>query len=173
MEIGKHTYGIENVDFQVYKGSECNIEIGKYCSIGPDVRIITGGIHPPEWVSLYPFRIQFKLKGAFLDGMPRTNGNIVIGNDVWIGTGVTILSGVFIGDGAIVATGSLVTKNLDPYCIYGGVPCKLIKKRFPDDDVKKLQDIAWWNWDEIDVLDAVELLSSENIKDFLIKYKLK
>ncbi len=168
--VGKNTYGAENIDFQIYKGSECKVEIGKYCSIGPNTKIILGGIHPPNWVSLYPFRINFKLEGAYTDGMPSTNGNIVIGNDVWIGTDVTILSGVTIGDGAIIATGSLVTKNVEPYTIVGGVPCKLIKKRFSEEVIGKLQKISWWNWEEEKINDNIHLFSSSEIDIFIKKH---
>lgn len=170
--IGKHTYGYENIDFHIYKGSECNVRIGKYCSIGPDVRIILGGIHPSEWVSLYPFRINFDLESAFKDGMPKTKGDISIGNDVWIGTGVTILSGVKIGNGAVVAAGSLVTKDIEPFSIDGGIPNKTIRKRFSDEIISELQTVAWWNWEDKDVLNAVEYLSNGNIEAFLEKYRV-
>lgn len=170
--VGKNTYGVENIDFQIYKGSECKVEIGKFCSIGPNAKIILGGIHPPNWVSLYPFRINFKIEGAYTDGMPSTNGNIVIGNDVWIGTDVTILSGITIGNGAIIATGSLVTKNVEPYTIVGGVPCKLIKKRFSDEVVTKLEKISWWNWDEEKIMDNIHLFSSSDVEEFITKHSL-
>jgi acetyltransferase-like isoleucine patch superfamily enzyme len=111
--VGKNTYGVENIDFQIYKGSECKVEIGKFCSIGPNAKIILGGIHPPNWVSLYPFRINFKIEGAYTDGMPSTNGNIVIGNDVWIGTDVTILSGITISNGVIIQLGVWLPKMLN------------------------------------------------------------
>jgi acetyltransferase-like isoleucine patch superfamily enzyme len=170
--IGDYTYGHENIDFQIYKGSECKVEIGKFCSIGPNAKIILGGIHPPNWVSLYPFRINFKIEGAYTDGMPSTNGNIVIGNDVWIGTDVTILSGITIGNGAIIATGSLVTKNVEPYTIVGGVPCKLIKKRFSDEVIAKLEKISWWNWDEEKIMDNIHLFSSSDVEEFITKHSL-
>ena len=89
-----------------YGGSEAHITIGSFCSIGPEVQIINGGIHPKSWVSLFPFRIKWKLDGAYEDGMPETRGDIVIGSDVWLGTGALILSGVKIGHGAIVAGAS-------------------------------------------------------------------
>ena len=73
-------------------------------------------------------------------------GDIVIGNDVWIGYNAIILSGVKIGDGAIVATGAVVTKDVKPYEIVGGIPAKVIRKRFSDEVIIKLQKMKWWNW---------------------------
>ena len=79
---------------------------------------------------------------------PRYKGDIIIGNDVWVAFGATILSGVKIGDGAVVAAGSVVTKDIPPYAIVGGVPAKVIKYRFDDEIIKSLQDIKWWDWDQ-------------------------
>lgn len=120
LTVGKHTYGKVNIVRN--RGSDAKVEIGKYCSIASNVIFITGGIHPKDWVSLYPFAIKWHLPGAYANGTPKTNGPITIGNDVWLAHGVTILSGVNIGDGAIVATGSTVTKDLPPYSISAGVP---------------------------------------------------
>ena len=66
--LGRHTYGVPSIDS--YQGSEAKVIIGKYCSISKGVIFMTGGIHPPGWVSIYPFRIKFGLKMAFKDGMP-------------------------------------------------------------------------------------------------------
>src|SRR5690606_7035373 len=101
-------------------GSESKVKIGKYCSIGPNVQLITGGIHPVNRISTYPFRIKFDIPGKYRDGMPYSKGDIEIGNDVWIGSNVTILSGIMVSDGAVLAAGSMVTKNVPPYAIVGG-----------------------------------------------------
>ena len=85
LEVGCHTYGGPKV--WIYEGSERKAVVGAYCSIAPDVEIITGGIHPTDWVSTYPFRIQWKMGGALQDGMPASHGDVVVGNDVWIGSG--------------------------------------------------------------------------------------
>jgi virginiamycin A acetyltransferase len=71
----------------------------------------------------------------------------VIGNDVWIGYKAVIMPGVQIGDGAIIAAMSLVTKDVEPYTIVGGNPAKTLRQRFPDETIKLLLEIAWWNWD--------------------------
>lgn len=142
ISVGKHTYGKLIVDS--YPGSETKLTIGKYCSISRDVRFITGGIHPVDWVALFPFRIKWKMEGLLDDGMPTTNGSITVNNDVWIGTGSTILSGVTIGNGAIIMAGAIVTKDVAPYSIVGGIPAKEVKKRFSEDIINKFQQIRWW-----------------------------
>lgn len=73
-------------------------------------------------------------------------GDIVVGNDVWIGYEAVILSGVTIGDGAVIGARAVVTKDVPPYTIVGGVPAKPIKKRFSEESIKKLQSIRWWDW---------------------------
>lgn len=170
LEVGKHTYGATGITIDHYQGSESKVIIGSYCSIAKNVRIITGGIHPPDWVALFPFRIVWGLPGAFTDGTPATKGAVNIGNDVWIGTDVTILSGVTIGSGAIILAGALVTKDIQPYSITGGVPAKVIKKRFTEDQIEQLMKIKWWEWSEEKIKDAIPLLSANTIKEFINKY---
>ena len=75
-------------------------------------------------------------------------GDIVIGNDVWIGYESLILAGVTIGDGAIIGTRAVVTKDVPPYTIVGGVPAKPIRKRFNDETIQYLQKVRWWDWPE-------------------------
>ncbi len=168
LEVGRHTYGVPEID--VYKGSERNVTIGSFCSISKGVRLITGGIHQKDWVSLYPFRTTFNLPGAYIDGMPTSNGEIVIGNDVWIGTDAIIMSGVTIGDGAINASGSIVTKSVEPYSIVAGVPAKHIKFRIEEMFIPNMLEIKWWNWEDQKILSEVELLSSKNIDLFVNKF---
>lgn len=148
LNVGKHTYGISNLTVDVYRGSEARVFIGSYCSISTDVRLITGGIHPVDWVSTFPFRHKWNMENKLKDGMPYTKGDIEIGNDVWIGTGVTILSGVKVGHGAVLAAGAMVTKDVPPYAIVGGMPAGIIKYRFPEPVIQKFLETAWWNWEE-------------------------
>ena len=166
--IGPHTYGSPKV--WMYRGSESKVIIGRYCSIGPGVQIIVGGIHNTSWVSTYPFRIKWKMVGAYEDGMPKTNGDIIIGSDVWLGTDVVILSGVSIGHGAIVATRSVVTHSVPPYAIVAGSPAKIIRYRFEEDKVKLLLEISWWDWTEEKIQEAVPLLSSGYVDKFISHY---
>ena len=167
--MGEHSYGMPDV--HVYKGSEAKVVIGKYCSIAPDVTFITGGIHPVDWVSTYPFRANFGLPGAGLDGTPATKGDISVGNDVWIGTHVYVLSGVTVGDGAVICAGSIVLNDVPPFAIAGGVPAKVIKSRFSEESVRELLEIRWWEWDEKKIIENVEYLSSPRIEEFISKWK--
>ena len=166
--IGRHTYGSPKV--WMYQGSECYVTIGGFCSIGPGVQIIAAGIHPPSWVSTYPFRIKWQMTGAYEDGMPKTKGDIIIGSDVWLGTDFIILSGVSIGHGAIVATRSVVTHSIPPFAIVAGSPAKIVRYRFEEGKVDLLLKIAWWDWDEEKIREAVTLLSSGNIDMFIEQY---
>ena len=78
----------------------------------------------------------------------KSKKDVVIGNDVWIAHGSTILSGVHIGNGSVIGANAVVTKDVEPYSIVGGNPAKLIKKRFDEETIKKLEDIQWWNWEK-------------------------
>ena len=74
-------------------------------------------------------------------------GDIIVGNDVWIGYEAVIMSGVKIGDCAIIGTRAVVTKDVPPYTIVGGVPAKPIRRRFDDATIEKLEALLWWDWD--------------------------
>lgn len=171
--IGEYTYQWQSLIIDEYVGSEAKVSIGKFCSIAKNVRIITGGIHPTDWISTYPFRNQFNLPGKNRDGMPKTNGDIIVGHDVWIGTGVTILSGVKIGNGAVVATGAVVTKDIPAYAIVGGVPAKVIKYRFTPNQIKDLEMINWYDWHIEKIKNNIHLLSSNSIEEFISIHKIK
>lgn len=168
LNIGKHSYGIPNIES--YKGSKQKVTIGKYCSISKGVTFITGGIHPKEWVSTYPFRIQWNQKNAYQDGMPTSKGDITVGNDVWIGTDVMIFSGVNIGNGAVVAARSVVTRDIPPYAIAAGIPAKVINYRFSSDIIDKMLSLKWWDWEEDKIKQTIPLLSSSKIEEFLKRY---
>ncbi len=127
-------------------------EIGAFCSIAPYV-IIGGGTHPTrEFVTTSPlFYSQHadnrwgKItdpSGTFNEENPKT----YIGNDVWIGYGASILPGIRVGDGAIIAAGAVVTKDVQPYQIVGGVPARHMRMRFNGTDVAWLLEIKWWLW---------------------------
>ena len=160
-EVGVHTYGVENICIDRYVGSDSSIIIGKYCSISKGVTIITGGVHPLDWVSTFPFRAKFNIEGKFKDGMPYSNGDIHIGNDVWIGTGVTILSGVTIGDGVVIAANATVINDVPAYALAGGLPCKVIKYRFDKEIIDKLLLLKWWDWDDEKILENIDFLSKK------------
>ena len=133
-----------------YVGSGTRItdtQIGNFCSIGGRCGI-GGGIHPTNMVSTSPVFLSGRniLKKNFANIPYEPSKTVTIGNDVWIGEGVCIMSGVSIGDGAIIGAHAVVTHDVEPYSIVAGVPAKVIRNRFDDDTIKKLEDIKWWDW---------------------------
>ncbi len=121
-----------------------HVLIGKYCSIATNVKFLLVMNHDHRRVTSYPF---VELEGSDETNLNQNNPHqILIGNDVWIGQDTTIMGGVRIGDGAVVATKAVVTKDVPPYTIVGGNPARVLKKRFPDEVVKKLRAIQWWHW---------------------------
>ena len=161
-------------------GNLTNAEVGRFCSIGRNVRIIDG-FHPVhDWVSTHPaFFSAAKQAGfsfvkenrfeehRFFDASNRIS--VKIGNDVWIGNNVSIFSGVEIGNGAVIAAGAVVTKNVDSYAIVGGVPVKNIGYRFSQDDISQIEASRWWEW-PMEVLQE-KADSFSDVKAFLQEIK--
>ena len=143
VKIDSYSYINRNCTFE-------NTEIGKFCSIGPNV-LCGLGSHPIDYLTTYPGMYSNNSSGAFSFSknhiVKEWNKEVVIGNDVWIGANSLILGGIEIGNGAIVAAGSVVTKNVPPYAIVGGVPAKVIKFRFHENSIKVLLQSEWWNFD--------------------------
>jgi acetyltransferase-like isoleucine patch superfamily enzyme len=117
-----------------------NITIGKYCQIGADVAIHSTN-HPVHYMSTY---IGKDLFNGALKELKETK-KITIGHDVWIGHNAIIVGDVTIGNGAIIASGSVVTKDVTPYIVVGGVPAKEIKKRFSKHIIDEIEALAWWD----------------------------
>lgn len=134
IDIGKYTYG--NIRVQDHN-LQYRLLIGCYCSIAPNVMFITGDDHRTDSISTYPYKVQ--ILGEKYEALSK--GDIIINDDVWIGYGATILSGVMIGQGAVIAAGAVVTKDIPPYAIAGGVPAKVIKYRFSQEIIEKLLKI--------------------------------
>ena len=124
--------------------------IGKFCSIACGARFLFNSAnHTISSVSTYPFPLFFEeweLDCKNVTASWDNKGDIVIGNDVWIGYEAVILAGVTIGDGAIIGTRALVTKDVPPFTIVGGVPAKPIRKRFSEEIISSLLEIKWWDW---------------------------
>lgn len=139
--------------------------IGKFCMIASGVTFIMNGAnHLTDAISAYPFAVFGRGWEHAMEGKSYPfKGDTIIGNDVWIGYKATIMAGVHIGDGAIIATKSVVTKNVGPYIIVGGNPAREIKKRFPDDTIKRLLDMKWWNWDIDKITKNLQWLTSTNV----------
>jgi acetyltransferase-like isoleucine patch superfamily enzyme len=163
--IGEYTYGSPKI---IDNGEV--LKIGKFCSIGPDVLIILGGYHRSDWVSTYPFNAFFE-EFSYIEGNPTSKGPVIIENDVWIASRVTILSGVTIGNGAVLAAGSVVTKNVPAYSIVGGNPAKVLKMRFDEETIEKLQKLKWWDKDFLEIKKIIPLLQSKNFEEFFLKAK--
>ncbi len=124
--------------------------IGKFCSIACGAKFIFNSAnHTLSSLSTYPFPLFFEewgLKREEVTDSWDNKGDIVIGNDVWIGYEAVVMAGVTIGDGAIIGTRAVVTKDVPPYTIVGGVPARMIRKRFPDETILELLKIRWWDW---------------------------
>lgn len=132
-----------------------HVEIGRYCSIGRHVSIGLG-VHGVDNFSTSPFfKIKGKLEGPSLastDPMRR----VIIGSDVWIGDGVKISSGVTVGSGSTLAAGAVVTKDVPPYSIVGGLPAKQLKWRFDEQARERLLALRWWEIEPSILLEAVD-----------------
>lgn len=167
-EIGRGTYHVPKLFhvFDYHQGS--TLKIGAYCSISFDVRIILGGNHRTDWVTTYPFPNVWK-EAAHLPCCTTTKGDVIIGNDVWIGAGVTIQSGVSVGDGAVLAAHANIVSDVPPYAIVGGNPGKIIRMRFDENAVARLQRIEWWNWSEDRIQEMLPWMLSADISAFLDK----
>lgn len=166
-KMGKFSYG--DPEILSWESTDNKIRVGKFVSIAKGCKIILNGEHHHDWITTYPLRYLRKQwpEASKIEGHPYSKGDVIIGNDVWIGRDVTISSGVTIGDGAVIGTCALVTKDVAPYSIVGGVPAKLIMKRFSDNQIKSLLKIKWWNWPENKIRKNIMLLSSNNIDKFI------
>lgn len=154
-------------------------KIGNYCSIGSNVQTCVGRHPSGGFVSTHPaFFSPSKQAGFTFTKEKKFEEHLYIdkeakfvlniGNDVWIGNNVIIMDGISIADGAIIAAGSIVTKSVGPYEIWAGIPARIIKKRATDDQIKKLKDMQWWNWDRSLLQERSYLFS--DLETFLDKY---
>lgn len=142
--------------------------IGKFCSLACGVRFLFNSAnHRMDSISTYPFPLFFEewdLNRTDVADAWDHKGDIIIGSDVWIGYEAVIMSGVTIGDGAIIGTRAVVTKDVPPYTIAGGVPAKPIRKRFSDETIDSLLQIRWWDWPKEKIAQNISAIQSGNIK---------
>lgn len=172
--VGEHTYyddpedseGFERNVLYHYPFIGDKLVIGRFCAIARAAKFIMNGAnHMLGGLSTYPFAIfgagWERVQPAIAD-LP-LRGDTVVGNDVWIGYDALILPGVRIGDGAIVASRAVVTGDVPPYAIVAGNPARVIRLRFPEETIERLQAIAWWNWDAAKVTRHLEAIVGGDI----------
>ena len=141
--------------------------IGKFCSIGENVRFIMDAAnHNLSAITTYPFTAIMQEESGInkehLAELPN-KGDTIVGNDVWIGQNVTIMPGVHIGDGAVIGANSVVAKNVQPYTIVAGNPIKEIRKRFSNDEINILLEIEWWNWDIDKIINNLDIILGNDV----------
>lgn len=144
------------------------LKIGKFCSVACGAKFLFNSAnHAMASLSTYPFPLFFEEWGLEKKDVAKSwdnKGDIIIGNDVWIGYEAVILAGVTIGDGAIIGTHAVVTKDVPPYTVVGGVPAKPIRKRFDDKTISDLLEIQWWNWSSEKIAQNMKAIQSGNIE---------
>lgn len=142
--------------------------IGKFCSIACGAKFIFNcANHTLKSLSTYTFPLFFEewdLQKSEVASAWDNKGDIVIGNDVWIGYDAMIMAGVTIGDGAIIGARAVVTKDVEPYSIVGGVPAKEIRKRFAPETIERLLKLQWWNWPVEKIRTSISAIQSGNIQ---------
>lgn len=159
--------GVTMEDYS-YIGKCCvihNTRIGKFCSISACC-VIGLPCHPTDYISTSPVFISPSnaLKEKWIDApVYKSEINVEIGNDVWVGYGAMILNNIRVGDGAIIAAGAVVTKDVPPYAIVGGVPARIIKYRFSPDVIARLIELSFWNKSDEEIKKNLDLFKKENI----------
>lgn len=175
ISVGDYTYyddpdGAEDFEAHVtyhYEFLGDRLVIGKFCAIARGITFIMNGAnHRMNSVTTYPFNIMghgWEKCTPTLEDLP-FKGDTVVGNDVWIGQDVTVMPGVHIGDGAIIAAESVVTRDIPPYHVAGGNPCRVIRKRFDDALIDYLLALKWWDWDAEKIFCNLEALCSGDLE---------
>ena len=177
--IGDDTRFRGRLGYGSYIGSNCEVDgaIGRFCSIAGNIHTVIGSHPTRTFVSTHPAFFSTKKQAGFTyvqeqlfeeSVFAAPKHQVIIGNDVWIGYGATLLSGITVGDGAIVAAGAVVTKDVPPYAIVGGVPAKVIRYRFEKETVDRLLSVRWWDWP----LETIRERSKDfsDVREFAEKY---
>ncbi|MBR0798515.1 acetyltransferase [Bradyrhizobium jicamae] len=160
-----------------YLGPGCMVadaQIGKFCAIAAQVRIGAPN-HPIDRPSLHRFTYCPEYYSATAERdraffANRRDDRVVIGNDVWIGHAVIVLPGVTVGDGAVLAAGAVVSRDLAPYTVVGGVPARQIRERFSREVAAQLARIAWWDWPFETIMARLPEFQSDDIEAFCARW---
>ncbi len=164
--IGNHTYGRP----EILEPDCAGLTIGRFTSM-PNTLTLCLGNHLTRAITTYPFAsLRHYWDTAPVQADHTTHGNIAIGSDVWFGDGSMVMSGVTIGHGAVIAARCVVTRDVPPYAIVTGTPGQVNRYRFDVTVRERLLNIAWWDWPEDKLAEAIPLMMSEKIDDFLNRY---
>ncbi|WP_303852778.1 DapH/DapD/GlmU-related protein [Bartonella apis] len=164
-------------DFSYFErnGEAIYTDVGRFCSIASNVRL-NALEHPMERVSMHKMTYRpneyfrfMTLDSAFRER--RHNKRVTVGHDVWIGHGAVVMPGITIGHGAVIGANAVVTKDVIPYEIVGGVPAKRIRMRFPDYIIQALLDLCWWNWPLNTLYEAIPDMQKLSAEEFIAKWK--
>lgn len=151
---GKYTYGDLHVTDVGGEGGS-RLQIGDFCSIAGNVLFLLNGDHAVNRISTFPFKVHCTGETTH---EATSKGDIVVEDDVWIGQNATVMSGVRIGQGAVVASGAVVTKDVPPYAIVGGVPAKVLRYRFAPEICEKLLKVDYSKLDDTLIRDHIDEL---------------
>lgn len=163
--VGRHTYGHDARTFQLFM-SGAQIDVGSFCSLGPEVRILAGSEHVTTRASSFPLKtFLFDPAGGNADDAI-DKGTTSIGHDVWIGLGAMILSGVTVGHGAVIGAGTVVSKLVPPYAVVAGNPAYIVRHRFNVQIRRRLLVLGWWDWED-EAIRALERWFMADVESFL------
>ena len=158
-------------------GEGKKVIIGKFCSFAGGITIFLGGNHRTDWISTYPFGHKFQevFGTQKAVGHPASQGDVVIGNDVWIGQSSSIISGVSIGDGAVIAAHSHVCNHVEPYSIVGGNPARHIRYRFDLEIRYLLCKLRWWDLSVAEITEIRDHLNNpptvEILESLILRFR--
>tara|TARA_B110000503_G_scaffold123524_1_gene189219 strand:+ start:200 stop:793 length:594 start_codon:yes stop_codon:yes gene_type:complete len=170
--FGHRTYGICSARVQTFESGR-KLFIGNYCSVAGQLNIMLGGNHNTKWASTFPFVPEEGAPYQSGSGGASSKGDILIGNDVWIGEDVQIFSGVMIGHGSVIGSRAVIAKDVEPYSIVVGNPQTVVRKRFNNQQIKKLLKLKWWNLEDKVLEPLIPIMcKNDNINEFIKQLEL-
>jgi len=155
VSVGSYSYGELNLITYDPNNKSDVLKIGNFVSISTGVRFLMHEMHQLEAFSTFPLKSVLLKKPNACD--MKSKGSIIVEDEVWIGNQAIVLSGVTLGKGSIIAAGAVVTKNVPPYAIVGGVPAKVLRYRFPENIITKLNKLSLIELSEKVIKDNIDL----------------